>query len=227
MNTDPRLEQRVTAAFNKAASTREPDGLLDSVLSTVGRTRTRPRWLALIKEPPMRIHSRVAVGSPTARLAYLFLLIAAAHHPRDRGGRGRSLAAAGARSSWSPRTARAPSRPSPRPSRWPRTATRSWSSRGPTTRASPSPRTSRSGVTAIVGPSSSSSPARWPVTAPTGLGDEHVHLRHPLDESDAHVENITVRGRRRCTGEIPIGAVVIDGGAPVIEKVDVVLDGDP
>lgn len=74
MNTDPRLEQRVTAALNKAASTREPDGLLDSVLLAVGRTRTRPRWLALIKEPPMRIHSRVAVGSPTVRLAYLFLL---------------------------------------------------------------------------------------------------------------------------------------------------------
>ena len=29
----------------------------------------RPRWLALIKEPPMRIHARIAVGSPTVRLA--------------------------------------------------------------------------------------------------------------------------------------------------------------
>ena len=74
MNTDPRLEQRVAAALSRAASTREPDGLLDSVVSTVGRTRTRPRWLALIKEPPMRIHSRVAVGSPTVRLAYLAIL---------------------------------------------------------------------------------------------------------------------------------------------------------
>ena len=74
MNTDARLEQRVADALNRAASTREPDGLLDSALSTVGRTRTRPRWLALIKEPPMRIHSRVAVGSPTVRLAYLFML---------------------------------------------------------------------------------------------------------------------------------------------------------
>jgi len=74
MNADPRFEQRVIAALNRAAATREPDGLLDSVISTVGRTRTRPRWLAFIKEPPMRIHSRVAVGSPGVRLAYLVLL---------------------------------------------------------------------------------------------------------------------------------------------------------
>ena len=43
--------------------------------------RQWPRWLALIKEPPMRTNSRLAVGSPTARvvaiLAATFLLILA------------------------------------------------------------------------------------------------------------------------------------------------------
>ena len=68
MNTDSRVEQRIAAALNRAASTGHPDGLLDSVLTTVGHTRMRPRWLALIKEPPMRIHSRVAAGSPPSSL---------------------------------------------------------------------------------------------------------------------------------------------------------------
>ena len=36
------------------------------------RMRQRPRWLALIKEPPMRISSTLAVGSPTARLAAIW-----------------------------------------------------------------------------------------------------------------------------------------------------------
>ena len=48
-----------------------------------------------------------------------------------------------------------------------------------------------------------------------------------LDHSDARVENITVRGRIAAEGEVWVGAVVIDGGSPVIEKVDVILDDEP
>ena len=46
-------------------------------------------------------------------------------------------------------------------------------------------------------------------------------------ERRTHREHHGARTLRRRPGEIPIGAVVIDGGAPVIEKVDVVLDGEP
>ena len=71
--------------------------------------------------------------------------------------------------------------------------------------------------------------ATWPVDlAPTYSETELVTYGIALDKSDAHVENITVHGRYAAApGEIPIGAVVIDGGAPVIEKVDVVLDAEP
>lgn len=71
--------------------------------------------------------------------------------------------------------------------------------------------------------------ARWPVNlAPTYAETELVTYGIALDDSDARLENITVRGRYiAAPGEIPIGAVVIDGGAPVIEKVDVVLDAEP
>ena len=42
--------------------------LVDQILSTTGRPQPQPRWLVLLKEPPMRLNSRVAVGSPTRRL---------------------------------------------------------------------------------------------------------------------------------------------------------------
>jgi len=69
MSADRSLERQVTDAYVATAPSREPPDLLDHVLLTTSRTRQRPRWLALTKEPPMRISSQVAVGSPTARLA--------------------------------------------------------------------------------------------------------------------------------------------------------------
>lgn len=47
------------------------DAFYDGLLTRAGRTRQRPRWLAMLKEPPMRYRSRVAFGSPTARVAAL------------------------------------------------------------------------------------------------------------------------------------------------------------
>jgi parallel beta-helix repeat protein len=73
MNDDRILEGRVASAYAEMAPAREPARLLDDVLLTTRRARQRPRWLALIKEPPMRISSRVAVGSPAARLASILL----------------------------------------------------------------------------------------------------------------------------------------------------------
>jgi hypothetical protein len=71
MNEDPMLERNVASTFAAAAPSRAPAGLLDPIVTSVGRTRQRPRWLAVLKEPPMRHASRVVVGSPTARVAAL------------------------------------------------------------------------------------------------------------------------------------------------------------
>ena len=46
-----------------------PDDFYDDMHSFASSTRQRPEWLALIKEPPMRTNSRLAAGSPTARVA--------------------------------------------------------------------------------------------------------------------------------------------------------------
>jgi F-box protein 11 len=46
-----------------------PDSFYDDFRRRASGTRQRPRWLALIKEPPMRIDTRPAVGSPTIRIA--------------------------------------------------------------------------------------------------------------------------------------------------------------
>jgi hypothetical protein len=48
---------------------RLPDAFYDDIHTLASRTRQRPEWLALIKEPPMRIDSRLGVGSPIARVA--------------------------------------------------------------------------------------------------------------------------------------------------------------
>jgi hypothetical protein len=43
------------------------------IYDETGDVRQRPRWLALIKEPPMRVSSQVAVGSPTVRVAAIMV----------------------------------------------------------------------------------------------------------------------------------------------------------
>jgi hypothetical protein len=65
------LEREVTTAFHEVAPSREPDHLFDSIVSATSSVRPRPRWLAIMKEPPMRRASRVVVGSPTVRSAVL------------------------------------------------------------------------------------------------------------------------------------------------------------
>ena len=49
------------------------DAFFDQLLSRAGHTRQRPLWLALIKEPPMRISSSLAVGSPRARVVAIMV----------------------------------------------------------------------------------------------------------------------------------------------------------
>ena len=71
---DVRLERLLGDVLADIATSHVPDRLGRDIALTTGRIRQRRRWLALIKEPPMRLSSRVAVGSPTARLAYLMIL---------------------------------------------------------------------------------------------------------------------------------------------------------
>jgi hypothetical protein len=68
---DPRLERLFSDTLAASAPTHAPDRLRAEVTTALSQRRPRPRWLAMIKEPPMRISSGVAVGSPSARLAAL------------------------------------------------------------------------------------------------------------------------------------------------------------
>jgi outer membrane protein assembly factor BamB len=74
MSNDPRPGRRLGDLFDDIAPSRAPDRLRRDVFTSIDRVRPRPRWLALIKESPMRVSSRVAVGSPTYRLAVIVAL---------------------------------------------------------------------------------------------------------------------------------------------------------
>ncbi|HZC32088.1 MAG TPA: PQQ-binding-like beta-propeller repeat protein, partial [Candidatus Bathyarchaeia archaeon] len=81
MSAQTPLERTIASWMADEATGRTPVGLVDDILVLTSRERPRPRWFALLKEPPMRLHSRMAVGSPTRRVtlaAALALLILAA-----------------------------------------------------------------------------------------------------------------------------------------------------
>jgi hypothetical protein len=68
--SDERSFERFVAdhVAGAAGSTRLPDDFYDDIHAVASRTRQRPEWLALIKEPPMRFESTLGVGSPIARV---------------------------------------------------------------------------------------------------------------------------------------------------------------
>lgn len=51
------------------------DHQVDQILDITARQRPWPRWLAVLREPPMSAQSRVVVGSPTQRLMILGALV--------------------------------------------------------------------------------------------------------------------------------------------------------
>jgi hypothetical protein len=69
------FERFVADRFADVERALPPAHPIDDLLSEARRTRPLPRWLATIKEPPMRVSSRVAVGSPILRVASLALLV--------------------------------------------------------------------------------------------------------------------------------------------------------
>jgi nitrous oxidase accessory protein NosD len=73
MNDDARLERLFADGLHELAPRRAPDRLRTKVKAESGEVRPRARWLALIKEPPMRTNSRLAVGSPTGRAAAIMV----------------------------------------------------------------------------------------------------------------------------------------------------------
>jgi hypothetical protein len=66
---DARSERILAGGLAASAPTRAPDRLRPEIERTLSLLRPRPRWLAILKERPMRYRSHVAVGSPTARAA--------------------------------------------------------------------------------------------------------------------------------------------------------------
>ncbi len=71
---DLRLERLLDDVLAGIATEHVPDQLDREIVLATGRVRQRPRWLALLKESPMRLDARVAVGSPTFRLASILAL---------------------------------------------------------------------------------------------------------------------------------------------------------
>jgi WD40 repeat protein len=71
---DVRLERLLDDVLADISALHVPDRLGPDIAFTTSHIRQRPRWLALIKEPPMRHPSGLAVGSPAVRLAYLMVL---------------------------------------------------------------------------------------------------------------------------------------------------------
>jgi eukaryotic-like serine/threonine-protein kinase len=76
MNTNIPFERRFAAWMADEAALDVPVGAIDEALSVTSRQRPRPRWLALVRETPMRTQSRVLVGSPTRRLALVLAVLA-------------------------------------------------------------------------------------------------------------------------------------------------------
>lgn len=73
MMNDERSFERFVAdhVTGAAGQVRLPVEFYDDIHAFTSRTRQRPEWLALIKEPPMRIDSTLGVGSPIARIAII------------------------------------------------------------------------------------------------------------------------------------------------------------
>jgi nitrous oxidase accessory protein NosD len=69
MNDQLDFEFRVASHLADEGVAPPSDAFYDDLISRASDSRQRPRWLALIKESPMRTSQGMAVGSPMARVA--------------------------------------------------------------------------------------------------------------------------------------------------------------
>jgi hypothetical protein len=65
------LERSIAAWMADEALGATDDRVLEQILTTTAAVRPEPRWLVLLKETPMRVNTRVAVGSPARRLVLI------------------------------------------------------------------------------------------------------------------------------------------------------------
>ena len=73
MNDEQTFERSVVEGVSGMGPLSPSAGAIDRTITRARSRRQRPRWLALIKEPPMRRASRLVVGSPTARVAAIII----------------------------------------------------------------------------------------------------------------------------------------------------------
>jgi hypothetical protein len=73
MNDQQSFEREVATWIAAEGTGTAPVQILDDILTATSRKRPLPGWLALIKEPPMRISNSVAVGSPMVRVAAIMV----------------------------------------------------------------------------------------------------------------------------------------------------------
>jgi nitrous oxidase accessory protein NosD len=223
---DVRFGRMLEELLLDSAPVRAPARLRPDIASATRPARQRPRWLVLMRESPMRLPSGVAVGSPTLRLVYLLTLallltvvVTAA------GVAGASLLPGSAiivaqDGSGTVTTI---------------TDAIAIAQDGDTVLVKPGTYLESIAITADITLRGDGDPGavvlEFADDGPTAVLDADpefpVAYGVLLDHSDARVENLTVRGRIDAEGEIWVGAVVIDGGSPVIERIDVILDDEP
>ena len=68
MTDERRFDRELIDILDGMAPTKGPDSLLDGVVEATATTRPRSRWLADVRQRPLRLEGRTDVGSPTARL---------------------------------------------------------------------------------------------------------------------------------------------------------------
>jgi outer membrane protein assembly factor BamB len=75
MNMPMSLDRLVAQWMAENAPAGPAEQLVDQILTATAQQRPRPRWLALLQEPPMTAQTRVLVGSPNRRLVLLATLM--------------------------------------------------------------------------------------------------------------------------------------------------------
>ena len=76
MSSYQTLEQVITDVMADQPTPGNTDEAVSRILAATHRVGQQPRWLAQLKEPPLRLASEVVVGSPSARVGVLAVGVA-------------------------------------------------------------------------------------------------------------------------------------------------------